>query len=440
MFSRLVRLCKSRPSLIYLFAGVVTLALIGLVVLVEYAELLAGWRTGRLLQDSGMAMDVLAVIISVLVALMTATISTLIVALVLISNQFAPRALQGFLRDPYLHLVLAYLLGAMVLSFALLLRLCLQTKELALPGEGVALAGALMVAAAPLFLHFMWYIANRINVSSIIEQIAGDTLDEIDTACPERWGSPAEEPPPAGDGCQAGSLPINAEKSGYIQSIDLQALEEVLRHPDCPEGLAAYELFFVGQFAQRGAPIVRYTAAGPLPVELARKVAGAFVIHGSRTIEQDIAFGLRQLVDIAIKAISPAVNDPTTTQNCVDYIGVILSELAQRRPPSARIQVEGKAIYMQQFDFARLLRFSFNQVLVYAMGDVTILTRISHTLGQVGSCCTTLHFLDVLEAYIETIVFQGVGDMPAHAQAEVALSRERTYARLQERRAELSRV
>src|SRR5262245_5758980 len=163
MWNRLVRLCKSRPSWIYFFVGLTTLALIALVVLVEYAELLAGWKTGRLLQDSGVAMDVLTVIISVLLPVMTATISTLIVALVLLSNQSAPRALQGFLRDPYLQLVLAYLLGAMVLSFALLLRLCLQTRELSLPGEGVALAGALMVAAAPLFLHFMWYIANRIN-------------------------------------------------------------------------------------------------------------------------------------------------------------------------------------------------------------------------------------------------------------------------------------
>src|SRR5688572_14648388 len=114
MWNRLVRLCKSRPSWIYFFVGLITLALIGLVVLVEYADLLAGWKSGRLLPDSGVARDVLTVIISVLVALMTATISTLIVALVLISNQFAPRALQGFLRDPYLHLVLAYLLGAMV--------------------------------------------------------------------------------------------------------------------------------------------------------------------------------------------------------------------------------------------------------------------------------------------------------------------------------------
>lgn len=379
-----------------------------------------------------------------LVLTMTVTaFSTLVVALVLMSNQFAPRVLIGFMKDPWINFYLAGFIGAFIYCVWALLLPGLRGGDPASAAPVVAYWSVLATcgACAGFFFRFMFHAVKSINVSMIIERIAHQTEAEIAALCPAPWQiseyrRPLEReqrPPKATEG-GAALREVLAPRSGYIQGIDVRRLRQICSDPSAPPDLVIYEEYFVGQFVLKGTPLATCATRGVVDARLERRIARAFHIEGYRTIEQDVAFGLRQLVDVAIKAGSPAVSDPTTAQNCIDYIGVVLAELSRRRPPQDRIEVEaggGARVFMRRLDFQRLVEFSFDQIIQFGREDPKILERVLWTLGQIARVCPKLDYLEILLRYLGTIE-AAVGDAlarPGFKRVNAELDRVRRALR-----------
>jgi uncharacterized membrane protein len=131
----------------------------------------------------------------------------------------------------------------------------------------------------------------------------------------------------------------------------------------------------------------------------------AFVLGSRPTLQQDVAYGLRQIVDIALKAISPAVNDPTTAVNCIDHLGVILGTLATRQMGDQdRADPSGKVrVVVRERTFNDLARLAFDQIRHYGAKDHVIVMRMLDTIAQIASVASEPTYLAALDQQADKI-------------------------------------
>jgi uncharacterized membrane protein len=320
--------------------------------------------------------------------------SITIVALSLASSQYSPRVLHNFMRDRPTQWVLGVFLG--IFSYCLMvLRTIRGSDEIAfIPALAVLGGMAYAFAGIALLIYFIHHVAQSIQASSILERIARDTLASIDHLFPEEIGHGAAEP---GEVLVLPSTwtPVQATSSGYVVSVDGQRLMDwavnsgrVLRL--CPA---------VGDFVAEGSVLMEAGGAGVLDEQQQRHLHAAVLLGRQRTVEQDAAFGLQQLVDVAVKALSPGINDPTTACMCIDQLGALLARLAARRlPQSQRVHAGELRVIAPAPDLASLLALVFRPVLHHSRGDMQVLGRVVVALGTIGERLHGERRREVLEA------------------------------------------
>ena len=178
---------------------------------------------------------------------------------------------------------------------------------------------------------------------------------------------------------------VPARKTGYIESIDTDALLNVARE----HGTILRMERGIGEFVVEGAPLVSVVDPAGLDDETTAELNGAYVISRHRTVEQDAAFGIRQIVDMAMKALSPGINDTTTAVMCVDYLAAILVRLAARRIATSHRLDQGELrLITRGPSFESLLAEAFDQIRQNAAGNVAIMSRMLGALQTIGSLTT----------------------------------------------------
>jgi uncharacterized membrane protein len=143
----------------------------------------------------------------------------------------------------------------------------------------------------------------------------------------------------------------------------------------------------VGHFVPEGIPFIQVCDARRLPPEGEEELRSAFDLGPSRTLQQDVEFGILQIVDIALKAISPAVNDPSTAINCIDQLSRVLIRVASREMPQSNFyDLPGVLrLYIPWIDFAGLLDSAFEQIRHYATGDLAVSLRLLRALKDIAA-------------------------------------------------------
>jgi len=177
------------------------------------------------------------------------------------------------------------------------------------------------------------------------------------------------------------SLPNDV--AGYIRYVDLKQLLAL----GASHHVKIQVVRRAGQFVPAGTPLVRVNKADRLTPELASAFRAAFDFGPTRTLQQDIEFGVLQIVDIALKAISPAVNDPTTAVGCVDQLSRILIRFASREVPEPRLyDLRGVArVHIQWIDFEKLLESAFGQIRMYSESDIAVSLRLLRAFGDIAA-------------------------------------------------------
>ena len=254
--------------------------------------------------------------------------SITIVALSLTAAQYSPRVLRGFMRDRANQLVLGMFLGVYVYC-VLVLRTIRGGDHEFVPGIAVLGGIALALVGIAFLIFFIHHIATSIQVSEIAARVAADTIDAIEAQSGDDSHHGVNASPRPAREMTWTSVP--ARTTGYIQSVDHHRLVERA----CASGAVLRMRHGPGDFVVKGEALLDVSGA-PTDELAASELNRAYAVNTYRDIAQDPAFGVQQLVDIALKALSPGVNDTATARTCLDYLTAILLDLVRRDPSEER--------------------------------------------------------------------------------------------------------
>lgn len=330
--------------------------------------------------DPSVAQVILSDIATSTMTVVSIVFAILLMSLTLASTQFSPRIIVSFARDRVTQWTLGIFLGTFLYCMAALPTAHLLPHPFA-PVVTVIGALALAIVCVGLLLFFIHHISQAISVSHIVDRIASETEAVVDQVMPRPRISVHLETSDSTDP-KTWEMPLLNEVSGYIRFIDVKqllALTTSFR-------IKVQVVRRVGQFVPVGTPLMqvhKHERLSPAAVEALR---ATFDFGPSRTLQQDIEFGILQIVDIALRAISPAVNDPTTAIGCIDQLSRILIRVASREQPEPFLyDLRGVArVNISWIDFERLLDSAFGQIRLYAQSDIAVSLRLLRALGDIA--------------------------------------------------------
>jgi len=315
---------------------------------------------GKILQEQGWvysggpegARAVLATIAGSIITVAGTTFSITIAVLSMASGQFGPRLLRNFMRDRGSQAVL----GAFVATFLyclLVLRTVRGTNDNTyVPHLSVTIGTVLSVICLGALIYFIHHTAESIQVTTIID-VVGRDLDS--TLCRK-----FPEAPSSTRSVTAPELPLRivmATTFGYVQNIDQQ---ELLERAGCEHSL--FRLVRPGDYVMPGIPLLEILGNGN--GEDDSQIQREFTLGSQRTPNEDPEFGFLQLVEIAVRALSPGINDPFTAIMCIDRLSASLCLLAERfDPPAELVDEKGEVRVMQKpYQAAELAHSAFSQI------------------------------------------------------------------------------
>lgn len=311
------------------------------------------------------------------------TFSITIVVLQLASTQYSPRVLRGFVRNRLIQLVLGAFIGTFTYSLLVLRRVSAGFEGQAsfVPAFSVTVAVVFATASMVLLIAFIDHIVRSVQVPSLVRDIVEEARRSLDRLYPGSLGRDAGEPD-GSDGILADAPcdTVAAPSDGYLELIEDTHFDEL------PRGLEIRLLLRPGEFAQRGVPVLEIRPRGALDDDARQRLAASFSLLTERTVRQDVGFALRMIVDIAVRALSPGVNDPTTAIYCVNGLTQVLKDLAERPLPSTirMLDSNGLRIVAPRPSLDELVRLAFWQVIHYGRGDVQVLTAVVAALRVVA--------------------------------------------------------
>ena len=347
------------------------------------------------------ARSLLSTVAGALIGVAGTVFSITLAVLTLTSQQFGPRLLNTFMRDRGNQVVLGTFV-ATSLYCLLVLRTVRDASETAggafVPHLAVTVAVLLTVLSLAVFIYFVHHTADSIQVATILARIAADLDKLIHRLHPEaaELGAAPEPPlPPSPEAPRATIL--RAAGSGYLQTVDEQGLLALAEK----HRLLVRSLHLPGTFVTEGGPVAHLWPDTVLAEGVAERLRANFTFGPRRTPVQDLNFLFDQLTEVALRALSPGINDPITATRCVDRIGQGLSSLAARKPrPTLR------------YDGAGVLRL--------VVPELALTALVANTLGAIrrfsgDNLLVALHLLDTVRAVTENT---------EHAELRRALLRE----------------
>lgn len=370
-----------RPVIIAL-----TLGLLGLIfsVIEETSPIFTSWGDNSYFpanSDPQLAQVILGSIATSMMTIVSIVFAILLMMLTLASMQFSPRILVSFARDRVTQQTLGIFLGTFTYCLAALPAARFVPHPFA---PVLTVLGAMLLALACVLwlLFFIHHISQAISVNHILDRVARETEAMIDELMPQpRRITLLSADPPIESRPDEGVI-LN-KVSGYIRFIDTKKLVSMAKDYHVTVRL----LRRIGHFVPAEVPLLVISTQKVLSPDLCAEFRSAIDIGPIRTLQQDVEFGILQIVDIALKAISPAVNDPSTGIACVDQLSSILIKFASREPlesffydPPGKVRV---IIPWRKFD--QLVESAFEQIHLYSKGDLAVSLRILRALTDIAS-------------------------------------------------------
>jgi len=338
--------------------------------------------------DAAGARAMLSTIAGSMITVVGVTFSMTLVTLALASSQYTSRILRTFIRDRVTQVVLGIFAG--IFTYCLIVLRSIRGGDEAGFIASLAMSVSLLLAIGGIavLIYFIHHIATSIQASSLIAVVARETMDAVDRLFPDALGQSGEgEDEQAGH--EASALlatqiwqPVPVDGNGYIQSVDNAKLLRLAREH---RTIIRMERG-IGNFVVHGTPLVSLALPSPPDGAPVAEVQAVFDISRHRTLHQDCAFGIRQIVDIAMRGLSPSTNDTTTAVMCVDYLAAVLARLATRDIPSPYRYDDGELrVIAIGPTFSSLVAESFDQIRTSATGNVAVMLRMLGAAKTIGS-------------------------------------------------------
>lgn len=369
-------------------AVAVALALVSVTVDKPVAEWLAlnfGWTfTGGAEGASAM----LGVIAGSMITIAGVVFSMTLVALSLTSSQLGPRLLRSFMRDRITQVVLGTFIATFLYCVIVLRTIRRADEILFVPHLAVTLGVVLAVVSVGVLIYFIHHVSVSIQADEIAAQIGKELIEGIDRLFPVQMGRGEPriptEPPEAGffEAFDREARPVGADGDGYVQFIAGKALVALAMEEDLVVRLERRP----GNYVSASCPLALVWPGSRVTDGLTEQVQSLFVLGHRRTSDQDIEFGVNQLVEIAVRALSPGLNDPFTAITCVDHLGSALCRLATRDIPSTYRHDPQKQLRViaPANTFPEVMDAAFNQIRQYGRSSAAVTIRLLETIAVVA--------------------------------------------------------
>ena len=338
------------------------------------------------------ARSVLSTIAAATITLAGLVFSITIVALQLASSQFSPRVMRTFLRDRASKLALA----AFVSTFAFAFVLLRAVREDFVPGVAINVAIVLALVSVAMFVNYINHISHTLRIASIVDAVGRETRSVIERV------HPPGDPPPAPALGEARRTIANGDDPGVLVAVRGDTLARTGEEHDCVLAVVPP----IGRFVPGGAPLVEVHGPGDVDDD---EVRGCLQLARERTMTQDVGFGLRQLVDVAEKALSPSINDPTTATQALDQVHDALRRLAARPLAAGRFTGPGGEVraLVTHPSWEQYVALAFDEVRQYGAGSLQFARHLRQVLTDLLAVAPTeraaplCRQLELLDAAIE---------------------------------------
>ena len=331
--------------------------------------------------DPTIAQTILTDIATSMMTVVSIVFAILLMTLTLASTQFSPRILINFTRDRVTQWTLGIFLGTF--SYCIAALPAARSLPYAFVPVTTVLGAMLLVPICVGWLiYFINHISHAISVNHIVDRIRRETELVIDELMPARREASLIEPVRPAPRAHTGLL-IKSHKSGYIRFIDIDRLRWLAKSYRVSVAVERR----VGHFVPQGVVLLKVWPIQRIDNTQAQHLLGAIDIGPARTMQQDVEFGIVQIVDIALRAISPAVNDPSTAISCVDQLSCILIRWLDRAPPVTNFYDPPHVlrVVVPWIGLGGLLDLTFEQIRHYSVTDAAVSLRLMRALGDIAS-------------------------------------------------------
>jgi len=335
-------------------------------------------------RDAQSARSLLSTIATVTVSVIGISFSVVVVAFQLAAQQLGPRVLRTFQRDRLTQAVLAVFIAAAVYALVLLTQLANTAGQL--PQVALAVAIVWALAAFALFIAFMQRTVEALQASTVIARIASEGRLAIEQRYPSRIGRPARHEDGSDERARqrmAEREPalVRATEAGFLTRVEGEA---VLRAAEAADGFVQQRVA-IGDWVLSGDVVAEVWPSGDQAGRLIEAVRTAHVLARDRAFPHDVAFPLRQLADIALRALSPALNDPTTAENALSAATDLLVRFARSSPVTPlRADEHGEPRLLARApSLDELAMLAFAQVCDSAGENPLVVARLRDLLGRV---------------------------------------------------------
>ncbi len=329
------------------------------------------------------AHNVLSAIVTAMMSVTSVVFSITIVALTLASSQFGPRLLRNFMRDQGSQFALGTFVATFIYS-VLVLRTIRSGDGAFVPQVSATAALALTIFATAVLIYFIHHIAEQIQAERVVCAVDDDlreTMNRLRSEEPQESGAQIPDNPLPNDFAERCEC-VRVERGNYVEGIDYGAAVK----------LATRENFVIrfthkpGAFVPDGGGVAEVYPGENLSSEVTAELRAMVVLGRSRTPTQDVEYGILQLTEVAVRSLSPGINDPFTAVACVDRLGSALRRLAEwPNPVPVRFDDTGKVrVIVTTTDFDGHVAAAFNQIRQNAGQSAAVLIRIVESLTSIA--------------------------------------------------------
>ena len=366
-----------------LLAGL-TIALDGPIT--DWFRMTWGWKF------SGGAEGASAVMATVTGSMITITgvvFSMTLVALSLTSSQLGPRLLRNFMRNTTTQVVLGTFIATFLYCLIVLRTIKRGDGVSFVPHLSVTIGVFLAVVSIGVLIYFIHHVSVSIQANEIVARVGIELIEGIDRLIPERTRQETPQiqadPPDAAflETFNREARPVGADGDGYLQFIDSETLTALAVEEDI---VIRIELR-PGHYVITESPLVKVWPGNRISDRIRHRVNSAFALGSERIPRQDIEFLVNQLVEIAVRALSPGLNDPFTAIACVDRLGSALARMVQRDTPSPYLHDEqGRLrVIAAAVTFPVIVDTAFNQIRQYGRSSASVTIRMVETIAAIAT-------------------------------------------------------
>lgn len=353
------------------------------------------------------ARSVLGAVAGSMISVAATAFSITIVALQLAASNFGPRLLRNFMKDTGNQVVLGTFISTFIYCLLILRTIHGEGDGYSefVPQISVTCGILLAIISIGVLIYFIDHASTIIQASHIIENVSDDLDKAIDRLFPKKIGRSVpfgQEITEIPEDFDFVASPVKVNKNGYIQAIDDKELLTIARKNNLLLRVESRP----GKFIVKDSDLVMVFPGKFVNQKLTKQINDCFILGKERSEQQDIEFPIDQLVEIAIRALSPGINDPFTAIRCVDRLGAGLSRLAQKDFPSPYRYDEDHKLRAIAFGvtFEGLVDSAFNAIRQYARSDTSVTIRLLEAIANIATYTNNPKYQVVLQRHAEMIL------------------------------------